>query len=217
MVPSNTIAHHIGSHSAIEYLLEVFTTYQQCTPYFRHMSDFAAWGKLKALNLSASTLFKKDLFLRIVQDQCSDTLLAANYCLELLRFGTGSKLLQEALILFIRYTNPAVDAFLLVGLNCRALGSVLLLARHLRDRMKAAGATQVMPLVITRLLANTLCTYVTLTERQSRDRCIPAMLEQKALASRALLSCPLSQRIRAFSRFQATLGVECCSYLLRGK
>jgi len=161
VVPIHTIAQHTASHSAIEYLLEVLTTYQQCTPYFRHMGDFAAWGDLEALNLSASTLFKKDFFLRIVQHQCSDTLLAANYCLELLRFGTGSKLLQEALILFIRYTNPAVDAFLLVGLDSRALGSVLLLARHLRDGMEATGATQLIPL--TRLLASTLCTYVTLT------------------------------------------------------
>jgi len=152
VVPSNTITHHIGSHSAIEYLLEVFTTYQQCTPYFRHVSDFAAWGKLEALNLSASTLFQKDLFVRIVQDQCSDTLLAANYCLELLRFGTGSKLLQEDLILFIRYTNPVVDAFLLVGLNSRALGSVLLLARHIGDRMEAAGAPQLMPLTPLQML-----------------------------------------------------------------
>ena len=87
MVPSNTITHHIGSHSAIEYLLEVFTTYQQCTPYFRHVSDFAAWGKLEALNLSASTLFKEDVVVRFVQDQCSDALLAAAYCLELLRLG----------------------------------------------------------------------------------------------------------------------------------
>ncbi len=151
-MPSNTIAHHIGSHSAIEYLLEVFTTYQQCTPYFRHSADFAAWGKLKKLNLSASTLFEKDLFVRIVQDQCSDTLLAANYCLELLRFGTGSKLLQEDLILFIRYTNPVVDAFLLVGLNSRAFGSVLLLARHIGDRMEAAGAPQLMPLTPLQML-----------------------------------------------------------------
>ncbi len=117
LVPSNTIAQHISSHSAIKYLLEVFTTYEQCMPYFRHVSDFAAWGKLEfeALNLSATTLFKEDLFVRIVQDQCSDTLLAANHCLALLRFGTGSKLLQEDLILFIRYTNPVADAFLLVG------------------------------------------------------------------------------------------------------
>jgi len=211
VVPSNTIAHHIGSHSAIEYLLEVFTTYQQCTPYFRHVSDFAAWGKLEALNLSASTLFKEDLFVRIVQDQCSDTLLAANYCLELLRLGTGSKLLQEDLILFIRYTNPIVDAFLLVGLNCGALGSILLLARHLRGRMQVSGATQVMPLVITRLLANIyvpVCYF---------DRAIVwGQMYPCFDASGALLSCPLSQRTRAFSRCEAALGVECCTFLLRG-